>query len=486
MSTIIGRITELKILDKIMTADQAEFLAVYGRRRIGKTFLISQYFKDKGIYFELIGNKNASLSEQLENFTFEYSSTFGNERENKPINSWHEAFTLLRVTIEKIKTDQKIILFFDELPWLASPKSGFLAALDHFWNRYFSREKNAILIVCGSAASWMIKNIISNKGGLHGRITREIRLLPFNLAETEMYLQSRGIELDRKQIIDIYMAIGGVPKYLFYLERGKSARQLINELCFTNQGPLVKEFRRLYASLFDTSDIHIQIIRELAQKKSGLTKDELLKRIGLSSGGTSSTVIRELEESGFIAYIPTFGKPKLGGRYQLIDEYSLFYIDWIEPTPKFGLSQRDQDYWLKMMSSRQWTTWSGYAFESICLKHIHQIKIALGVTAINTTESSWLYQATQQDNNKGAQIDLVIDRADRCINLCEMKYTDSEFIVTRADADDLINKKQVFKLVTNTKKTLFTTLVTTFGSKPNEHYLRAVDSQITMDALFLE
>ncbi len=485
VSDIVGREDELKILESICSSKVAEFLVMWGRRRIGKTFLINNYFKNKGIYFELTGVKKESLHKQLANFAFEFALTFDAGENLSPPKSWQEAFNRLRLAIEKIKTNEKIILFFDELPWLATQKSGFLSALEHFWNRYFSRKNNAVLIVCGSAASWMINKILNDKGGLHGRMTREIRLRPFTLNETEQYLQSKYIDFDRKQIIDIYMVLGGVPKYLSYLEKGKSARQLINDLCFSNLGPLVKEFHRLYSSLFDNSDIHVQIIRKLAQKSSGLTKAELLKQVDLTSGGSSSNIIRELEESGFIMFIPSFGKTKVNGRYKLIDEFSLFYIDWMEPVPKFGMGEFEKDYWLKMQASHAWSTWSGYAFESICLKHIHQIKQALGLSAVNTVESTWVYQSAKLTKEQGAQIDLVIDRADRCINLCEIKYYDEIYNITKDYADKLNRKKQIFKKITETRKSLLITMISTFGIQANSHYLSVIDSQLTLDALFL-
>ena len=480
ITKIFGRQQELKILDTIYTSDKAELLALYGRRRIGKTFLISEYFKNKGIYFELTGIKGAKPAEQLRNFVTEMSDTFWHGQIVTQPKNWQEAFTLLRREIEKTLTTKKIILFFDELPWLASARSKFLAALDHFWNRYASRNKQVIVIICGSATSWMIKKIANSKGGLHGRITREMRLLPFDLTETEGYLRRKNIELDRKQIIDIYMSIGGVPKYLSYIERGKSANQIINDLCFSPNGPLFKEFNKLYHSLFDHAEHHIKIIKELAKKSSGLSQDELLKKVGLTSGGTASDILNELEESGFIIYIPTFSKGKI---YKLTDEYSLFYISWIATAPKTGLHGIDKDYWLKKQHSRAYSAWAGHAFETICLKHIRKIKAALGITAVSTTESSWLYKPTTKEQ-KGAQIDLVIDRTDNCINLCEIKYYNKEFTVSKQYADELTDKKHIFLETTNTKKTLFTTLITTYGAVKNTNYLTAVDNQLTIDDLF--
>ncbi|MBU4485241.1 ATP-binding protein [bacterium] len=484
MSKIIGRYQELKILEETYNSDEPQFLAIYGRRRVGKTYLISEFFKDKGVYFELTGTKDAKLHEQLFNFSVELSRVFYRGEKRPSPDNWTEALNQLRCEIEKIKSNEKIILFFDELPWLASRKSGFLQALEHFWNRYMSRNKNVIVIICGSAASWMIDNIIHNKGGLHGRVTKRIQLFPFSLSETEEFLKARNINLERKQLIEIYMAMGGVAQYLKYIERGSSATQTINDLCFVPNGPLFDEFEILYKSLFDNYEIHINIIKALSKSLSGLTKEELLDKVGLKSGGTSSKIIEELRRSGFIAYIPAFGKKKIGGKYRLIDEYSLFYLIWIAGVSKTILEGRDKDYWFKKRTTKAWTTWCGYVFENICLKHIAKIKETLGLSGISTKESGWSYVPSRSKEESGAQVDLVIDRADNCINLCELKYYNSEFVIDKEYAKKLEDKKRIFKEQTKTNNTLFTTMITTYGTKKNIYYNSVVDNQLTMDVLF--
>lgn len=481
---MVGRREELKILEKIYNSNEAELLAVYGRRRVGKTYLISEFFRDKGIYFELTGTKDAKMQEQLINFSSEFSRVFlRGERNPSPAN-WTEALSQLKTAIDKLGGNKKVILFFDELPWLASQKSAFLQALEHVWNRHLSRNKQIIVIICGSAASWMITNIIHNKGGLHNRVTKKIRLLPFTLSETEEFLKSRNIDLDRKQITELYMATGGVAQYLKYAQRGESAAQIINNMCFNKDGELFGEFERLYRSLFDNYENHLKIIRALSISSTGLTKNELLKLTRLRSGGGSSKLINELEESNFIAYIPAFNKRKTTGKYILLDEYSLFYLTWIDKLPRSGLEAPGSDYWLKMRSSRSWSAWSGYAFENICFRHMTKIKTALGIAGINTVESGWSYVPAKNSEEKGAQVDMLIDRADNCINLCEMKYYDTEFLIDRDYATALKNRKDIFRKKTGTRKTLFTTMITIYGAKENEHYLSAVDNQLTVDDLF--
>lgn len=482
---IIGRDKELEILQEIFESTEPQFLAIYGRRRIGKTYLISEFFKDKGVYFEITGMKEGTMAEQLFQFAYEFSRQFNEGKRISPLKNWAQALNLLHEAIEKVDKGKKIILFFDEIPWLASPRSKFLNALEHFWNRYISRNKNVIMIICGSAASWIIKNIINNKGGLHGRVTRKIRLLPFTLLETEKYLLSHHIELDRKQIIDIYMAMGGVPKYLSYITRGKSAAQIINDVCFSLNGGLYNEFDNLYKSLFENYEHHIAIVKALSKAVDGLAKDELLDKVKLASGGSSSRIIEELVDAGFLIYVPSFNKKKKGGIYRLIDEYSLFYLTWISENSKIrGLESVDSEFWIKKYGTSKWNAWSGCAFESLCLKHIQKIKKALGISGISTIESGWRYLPKKTFNQQGTQIDLVIDRADKCINLCEMKYSDSEFVIDKPYVEKLQNKKKVFREQTATTKTLFITMVTIYGVKKNMHYLSIADNQLTVDDLF--
>lgn len=481
---IIARTPELAILDKIYQSSQAEFLAIYGRRRIGKTYLISEYFKSKGYYFELTGAKGATLKTQLDNFREEFADAFYSGVKQETPNSWQEAFNQLRRKAEELAPEKKIILFLDELPWLASPRSNFLASLEHVWNRYLSRLNNIILIVCGSAASWMLKKIIYNKGGLYGRLTAEIHLKPFTLRETETYLKAKNINLDRKQIIELYLAFGGVAKYLANVSKGKSSAQIIADTCFSPNGALLLEFPKLYDSLFDKPEHHIAIINALAGKKSGMTQEDILKKTGMSSGGNFTQLLNELEDSGFILSTPQFSYKKKETTFRLIDEYSIFYLAWIKPALDNHLKNVTQNYWQNIQNSPSYMAWAGYAFEGICLKHAEKIIDALKISVVARSSTVWSYKPEKESKKNGAQIDLVIDRADKCINLCEIKFCNNLFTVTKNDSENLRYKKMCFQEQTNTKKSLFTTLITTYGAAINEHYLVSVDNQLTMDVLF--
>ena len=466
-------------MQRLLDSGEGEFLAMYGRRRVGKTFLIREFFEPRSRYFELIGERDAPLAGQLANFIRAFESTFGTiKADTRAPLSWREAMQLLANTIDRSWEGTKpVVIFFDELPWLASRKSRFMDALDHFWNSWGSRKKNLVLVVCGSAASWMINKLIDAKGGLHNRVTEQIPLMPFTLAETEEYLSSRGVNLVRKDVLELYMALGGVPYYLRQVKQGRSVAQAIDALCFAPGATLADEFGRLFASLFSGSEAHMAVVRALAKKRCGVTRGELSESSELPTGGGLTRVLDELEKSGFVRQETPFGRRARGTLYRLIDEYSLFYLSWIE-----GVRGAKDGYWITQHGSRKWSAWAGFSFEGLCLKHVAQLKSALGIGAVNTTQSGW--RADGAAAGKGAQVDLVIDRADNVINLCEMKFAVGEFTVTKAYADALVEKVRRFRNATKTRKNLFVTLVTTYGAKRNAHFDAVVESELTMDALF--
>ncbi len=480
---IFGRKEEKAILERLYLSKRAEFLAMYGRRRIGKTFLIYEFFKDKGIYFEVTGIKKAPKKKQLRRFYNNLVKQFPEAELHKPLD-WADAFDQIKSVIEKQDPATKFILFLDELPWLASAKSGFLEALDYAWNHDFSRNPNVLLIICGSAASWIIKKVVKDKGGLHGRLSAKIKLQPFSLSEAEQFLASEGVHLKRKQLIELYMSVGGVAKYLVNILPGKSAVQIIDELCFSQLGFLFSEFTELYESLFDESEKHIAIVRALAKRRKGVSLEELLKETEFQQGGRISEALEELEESGFIIQMPAFGKEIRDRKIRLIDEYTFFYLTWIEKMKSSILRSSGLHPWNKLSKTPAYHEWAGHAFENICLKHVDKIKSALGIAGVATEESHWHYSATKKHPGRGAEIDLLIDRADDCINLCEIKFCNSEFVIDREYAEQLERKKEVFQKVTGTKKTIFLTLITPFGAIKNEHYIGLVDQQLTMDQLF--
>jgi uncharacterized protein len=369
------------------------------------------------------------------------------------------------------------VIFLDEFPWLDTKKSGFLAAFDYFWNNWASKQNNLVVVICGSAASWMIQNIVRNKGGLHNRITQRIRLQAFTLNETSLYLKSKRVNLSQYDILQLFMVTGGVPHYLKNIQAGESTTQVIDRLCFTKDGLLRNEFKDLYPALFGRADKHIAVIRALANKQSGLTRSEIIDVCSFKSGGTVSKILDELEESSFITEYLPFGKTMKESIFKLTDEYSLFYLKFIENSKSKGAGT-----WQLKSTGQSWKTWCGFAFENICLKHIAEIKKTLGISGVYSEQSVWRY--TPKADETGVQIDLLIDRQDNCINLVELKFYNTVWVLDKADADNLATKRQVFIEKTGTKKTIFITLITTLGAKSNEYYLQMVQNQLTMTALF--
>jgi AAA+ ATPase superfamily predicted ATPase len=449
---------------------------VYGRRRVGKTYLVKSYLQDR-ISFQYQGIHHVTSSVQLSRFLKAMAAQLNGGKPLAELTDWFDAFNTLETLLNR-KRSKRIVIFLDEFPWMHAPKSNFLAAFENFWNTWATNKPNVTVIICGSAASWMIKKVVHNKGGLHNRITHKIILPPFNLYETELFLKSRGVHLNHYQIVQLYMAVGGIPQYLEIAKPGKSAAQIIDEACFQKNGFLYDEFNELYHSLFYQADRHIKIIRALAAKPSGLSRNALIDASELHTGGTASNLLDELSAAGFItAYIP-LGKKRKDSIYKLTDEFSLFYLKFMEPNR--GMAK---GAWQKLSNTPAYTSWSGLAFETLCIKHTAAIERVLGIAQIYTESSSWRSPGKAAG---GAQIDLLIDRRDQCINLCEMKFHNSEFSIDGKYADTLRNRENIFKEQTQTRKQIFHTLITTFGLLPNEHSIGLIDSVVTMDDLFVD
>jgi len=475
---VVGRELERQVLDTAIASGEPELVAIYGRRRVGKTFLVRQHLAGD-LCFELTGMFGVTLAQQLRNFSDAVGSSFGAGIRPAPPRDWIDAFAMLGAMLERLpKRKRKRVVFLDELPWLASRRSGFVSAFEHFWNSWASKRSDLMVVVCGSAASWMLENLLRARGGLHNRVTRHHRLAPFTLEETRAYLISRRVELEDHQVLELYMALGGVPHYLKEMARGESPAQCIDRLCFAKDGMLRHEFKNVYASLFDGAERHEQVVRALATRQRGLTRTELLAATKLPTGGWTSDVLEELEASGFIMRTAQFGLAKKDVVYRLSDEHSLFHLRWIERH-----RGRADGTWLRIRGSPAWRAWSGYSFEGICLKHIDALRWSLGIGSVQTVESTWRHDS-RGDSDSGAQIDLVIDRKDGCMNLCEMKFVDERFVVDKTYAQTLIDKRTTFRRETRTKKTLFTTLLTSHGVADNKHRQAVVDASVTMDALF--
>ena len=472
MENIIGRKDEMRRLNDYLNSDKAEFVVIYGRRRIGKTFLIKQFFKEKFTFY-LSGAENADKNQQLFNFTTALNEH--SKRKYPPVDSWQEAFVQLKEYLQSKKTKKRKVIFIDELPWLDNAKSGFLSAFEYFWNTYASSKKEIFLVVCGSATSWIMNKIIKNRGGLHNRVTRQLLLHPFTLKETEQFLKAKKITIPRIQIAECYMIMGGIPYYLEQLEKQYSLPQNIDNLFFKKNGILREEYSKIYHSLFKSPEKHMQVIETLAKKRKGLSRDEVSQFSVISNGGGLTAILEELEQCGFIAINDNFSTNKKNKLYQLTDFYSLFYLHFVKD--KKGTNS---DFWSTLTDSTSHKAWVGFSFEMLCQSHIEQIKNALSIGGVVSYISGW----RSKEAENGAQIDLIIDRNDNVINLCEMKFSNKEFTIDKNYDKILQNKKWTFAEETRTKKALHTTMITTYGVKRNV-YRHSIQNELSMEDLFV-
>ena len=479
---IIGREQEIEKLENYISSRKSEFIAIYGRRRVGKTFLVKELFENR-FAFRVTGKDNVTTKEQLTSFSFALNDQLGIETD---VTNWPEAFRLLQKALEKM-TDGTKIIFFDELPWFDTYASNFISALEHFWNDWAFYRSDIKLITCGSATTWMLNQVINSRGGLHNRITHNILLSPFKLHEVEEYFKSQGFYYERPEIIECYMAMGGVAYYLSLFENNKSVAQNIQQLCFTRGGELTEEFERLFNSLFKKADNHLAIVTALKNKGKGMTRLDLLDATGLANNGRFSQILKELEQCDFIRSYTPFGKSKKDMMYQLIDPFCLFYFKFMHNKGAFL-----DNHWIKMQTTAEYESWCGHAFEIVCLHHINEIVKALGIDGSINTPCSWSYRpATKvlandeadEDLKHGTQIDLLIDRSDRSISICEMKYCNGEYEISKAYDAHLAHRLKVFKKVTKTTKTLIPTFVTPHGLY-NNMYARKINRQVTGNDLF--
>ena len=464
---IIGRELEIEELTRLRDSDSSEFVMVYGRRRVGKTFLIREFFEDKFAFY-VTGIAKGSRVEQLMNFTSAIRQYDKRGGLTKPPVNWYEAFEQLKSIISQSVNKRKVI-FIDELPWIVTQKSEFVKALELFWNAWASGRSDILLIVCGSASSWMVKNIVRNHGGLHNRITFKIKLKPFTLHETKLYLESLHIDWSDQMIAECYMILGGIPYYLKMLNAKYSLAQNVDELFFNESALLEDEFDNLFASLFNNSTDYVRIIEALAQKKVGYTREELLAKTKLTDGGGFSRKLEDLEQCGFIRKYRSVGNVR--NVYQLMDFYCLFHETFIKSGPHF-----DTDRWKNTMNTPQYNTWCGLSFEHLCMTHLAEIKQKLGIQGVSTS--------TYALHHKDAQIDMVIERGDNIVNLCEMKYSDEPYYIEKRYADSLRNKRSVLRGLIKKKQSVSIVMVTANGLKQNQYSAELVQNEVQLSDLF--
>ncbi len=463
----IGRTEEKKMLMNAFKSKEAQFVAVYGRRRIGKTFLVRETFEGKFV-FQHSGMANTNKAGQLEAWQTAlqncgYTST-------EPINNWLQAFNALRKLIEQSSKRKKVV-FIDEMPWLDTQHSGFLAALEYFWNSWASAQHNLLLVVCGSSTSWIINKLIRNHGGLHNRVTLAINLREFSLNECEQFVRNSGLGFNQRQILECYMAIGGVPYYWTLLKRGKSVAQNIDSLFFEPSGLLRHEFDNLYHSLFNTPEQYIKVVNLLGKKNSGLTRNEIISQGEFADNGNLTRILADLEYCGFIKRCNTWGDKVKNSVYQMIDFFTIFYYNFMD-TP----GENGRNYWLTLQNMPLYATWSGLAFERICFAHQQQIKNALGISGVISTIYGY--------RDSKMQIDMVIDRSDGVIDLCEMKFTKNKFTIDEDYDEKLQTRKTLFATKINNSKAVHLVMITTKGITENA-YRYEIQNAITASELFM-
>jgi AAA+ ATPase superfamily predicted ATPase len=470
----INREHEVSIMRGLIKSEKSQFLALYGRRRIGKTYLIEKVYEQEMV-FHFTGIKDATIEEQLEHFNNTYFAKTKIRIPNP--KNWIQALELIKDYIDTLDATTKKVIFIDELPWIASPRSNFLNVLDSFWNGWANKRNDIVLVICGSAASWIIDKILNNKSGLHNRVTQIIRLLPFSIGETKKYLESRNIYFDDYSAAELYMAIGGIPFYLTFVQKGESVHQTIDRICFQKDGFLKTEITNLYASLFKNSEKHLAIVEALSKSHKGLTRTQIIKTAKLETGGTLTKIFKELTESGFVSEQSSQGKKSKEIIYRLEDEYTLFYFRFMKNVNKTNVGT-----WQAIRTTKSYETWCGYAFENLCIRHINAVRVALGISGLNSVTNSWLYKGDGED----AQIDLLIDRADRCVNICEIKFCVNDFEINKSYAQNLDKKIRIYKQKQGVRKTVLLTMITPYGLKRNEHAINLVASEVRLQDLFVQ
>lgn len=469
---IIGRDKEMQLLRDTLTSEYSQFVAVYGRRRVGKTFLIRESF-NYHFDFQFTGADKTPARKQLARFR---NALIQQGLQDVPqITNWIDAFFELERFLDERPAGKKVV-FLDELPWMDAPRSGFLSELESFWNGWASARKDIILVVCGSATSWMMNKIIKNKGGLHNRLTHRISLKPFSLGRCSELCRANGITLSPKQLLEGYMVFGGIPYYWSLLHKGASMDQEIDRLIFSSDGEMHDEFEMLYAALFRQPQPYLNIIELLAKKQVGMTREEIRTQLKVDTGGYFTDLLNDLEWCGFIRSYSVMGKKSKEEVYQLIDNYTLFYYSFIKN------SKQNEHSWMALVSSPRYNTWHGLAFERVCLWHIEQIKYKLGISGILSEEYAWKYYGDKDTDIRGVQIDLLINRKDGVIDLCEMKYSQSPFAITQEYAAELHRKLSTFQNVTRTKSAVHIVLVTTDGVLHNAQW-GEIQNEVTLEDL---
>ncbi len=477
---MIGRKKEVRELEELYNNGRAEFVAIYGRRRVGKTYLVDEAFKDRITFrhaglspVEVSNSLKSPLKAQLE--AFYYSLLLQGMKKSKCPDDWLEAFFMLEMFLQSIDNDKRMLIFLDELPWMDTAKSGFITAFEGFWNNWACHRKNLMIIVCGSANSWIMDKLINNHGGLYGRVTHEIKLEPFTLNECEACLKERHVNFSRYDVVCSYMIFGGIPYYLNYFDRTLSLAGNVDMLLFSKNAPLRLEFDRLFASIFKNADMAKRIVELLSTRGVGFTRKEMVEKLNISNSGAFGELLNSLIVSDFVINYVSYGDKKRNERYKLIDPFCLFYLRFVKDNEVLN-----ENFWSNNSSLQSIVSWRGFAFENVCFNHIDQIKKALGISGVMTKQSIF---AVRDENDSGTQIDLIIERRDNVVNMCEIKFYSDKFLVDKNYDRILRNRSGILEEYLPKKYAIHNTLITTFGLKDSE-YMWDFVKVLTLDDLF--
>jgi len=469
---IVGRSSEIDKLKLCLRSDKPELVAMTGRRRVGKTFLVRNIYKSE-IKFEISGINNGSKQDQILNFI--NACQYYKLGDIPKSNSWIDIFHHFSILLDQQNNDNKYVLFFDELPWLATARSGFLSAFANFWNTWASRQ-NIVVVICGSATSWIIKHVINNKGGLHNRITHHINIRPFTLSETQLFFIHKNINLSSYQLTQLYMVFGGIPMYLEYISKDNSIPENMQQTIFDKTAPLLHEYNNLYAALYNNHEDYTKIIKALSQSNKGLSREQIVTKTKIANGGTLTKIINDLIFSDFVDKHNSYGKKAKNATYKLKDFFSLFYHRFVEdrkPDPSYNFSH--------IMNTPAYYVFQGYAYENVCYHHVTKIKEALGIAAVATEVSS--YQSKANEVVPGTQIDLIIERADNCLHIIEVKFSNAPYAITKKYAAELGLKETVFRNNTGYKHQIFYTMITSHGLIDNKYSKEIINQSLMIDKI---
>lgn len=473
MEKIIGRDVEIGRLNAIAESSHAEFLALFGRRRVGKTFLINQVFNDR-FAFKMTGVIEGSLKDQFTAFS-DAMEEYGYGLPQMP-QDWMSAFVMLKNALKTVvKNGERCIIFIDELPALDAENSNVAGAIGYFWNSWASLQDNVLLIICGSATSWMITHVIDSKGGLHDRLTEEMPIHPFTLREVEEYFGTRQFAWNRQMTLQSYMVFGGIPYYLSLLDKNESLTQNIDRLFFSKETKMRREFRRLFNTLYKNPERYIEIVKALSKSRKGMTREQLATELKCDNNGHLGNKLDDLVQCDLVRKNIVREKEikSKDAIYQLCDFFSLFYLTFVDR------AEVETEYWAHHINTPEVNTWMGLAYERICMAHIMQIKRALRIDGISTLNYSW----RSKTSKPAAQIDIIIERADRIVNVCEVKYSLDKYELNKEEYEKINQRRTAFIQETGLRHASWLTMITTEGLAKGL-YSEMIQSQVTLDDLF--